>query len=259
MVMQYDAVVLAGGVTPGELKKVAPYENEALIIIGNYPMIYYIMNALRASSRVRRVCVCAPPSVREVLKQDSGLLFAEPGEDAIDSFINGLHRLQEEETTSKVLVLAGDIPFLTTEALDDFVSRCEATEADFYYPVTSKQTNEAKFPGVNRTYVKLQDGTFTGGNLFVIRSSIVDQVVEMGKKQVANRKSPLAMARLLGIGLVWRYLCGQLNIQAVEKRFKKVMGITGISVVSPYAEVGVDVDKQSDLELAERVLGQIMR
>jgi len=257
--LQYDAVVLAGGVTPGELRKVAPYENEALIIIGHYPMIYYIMNAVRASSRVRRVCVCAPPSVREVLKQDTGLIFAEPGADAVDTFLNGLHKLQEEGTTEKVLVLAGDIPFLTTESLDDFVSRCEELEADFYYPLTSKQTNEGKFPGVNRTYVKLKDGTFTGGNLFVVNPSIIDQVVDMGKKQVANRKSPLAMARLLGIGLVWRYLCGQLNIQAVEKRFYKVMGITGRGIISPYAEVGVDVDKQSDLELAEKVLGQISR
>ncbi|MGE5380197.1 MAG: nucleotidyltransferase family protein [Methylocystaceae bacterium] len=257
--IQYDAVVLAGGVTPGELRKVAPYENEALIIIGNYPMIYYIMNAVRASSRIRRVCVCAPPSVREVLKQDTGLLFAEPGEDAVDTFLNGLHRLQEEGTTSKVLVLAGDIPFLTTDALDDFVHRCEMEEADFYYPLTSKQTNEAKYPAVTRTYVKLKDGTFTGGNIFMVRPEIIDQAAEMGKRQVANRKNPLAMARLLGFGLVWRYLCGQLNIHSVEKRFKKVMGITGKGIISPYAEVGVDVDKQSDLELAERVLGQISR
>lgn len=256
---QYDAVVLAGGITPGELKKVAPYENEALIIIGNYPMIYYIMNALRASSMVRRICVCAQPSVREVLRQDSGLIFAEPGIDAIDTFVNGLRKLQEDGITDKVLVLAGDIPFLTTEALDDFVSRCEQVEADFYYPFTSKQTNEAKYPGVTRTYVKLKDGTYTGGNLFVVRPHIIDQVIEMGKKQVANRKNPVAMARLLGIGLVWRYMCGQLNISAIEKRFRKVMGITGKGIVSPYAEIGVDVDKQSDLELAEKVLGQISR
>ena len=44
--MQYDAIILAGGESSSELKKIAPYDNEALIIIGNYPMIYFVYNAV---------------------------------------------------------------------------------------------------------------------------------------------------------------------------------------------------------------------
>jgi len=258
-VNKYDAIVLAGGVTSEELKKVAPYDNEALIIIGNYPMIYYILKSLRASEKVRRICIAAPPAVREVVKGDPDLLFAEAGEDAIATFLNGLERLKEEGTTEKVLVMTCDIPFITKEAIDDLLERCEQLQADFYYPFTSKEANEQKFPGVRRTYVKLKDGIFTGGNLFVIRPEIVPRVIDMGRKQVANRKNPLAMGRLLGLGLVWSYLWGRLTTDAVEKRFNKVLGIRGKGIISPYAEVGVDVDKPSDLELAERVLGGHMR
>jgi len=59
--MQYDAVILAGGVNSSELKKIAPYDNEALIIIGKYPMIYYVYNALRQSSQVRNIVISGPP------------------------------------------------------------------------------------------------------------------------------------------------------------------------------------------------------
>jgi parvulin-like peptidyl-prolyl isomerase len=53
--MQYDAIILAGGESSGELKKIAPYDNEALIIIGNYPMIYYVYQALRQSPAIRNI------------------------------------------------------------------------------------------------------------------------------------------------------------------------------------------------------------
>jgi ABC-type uncharacterized transport system permease subunit len=47
--MAYDAVILAGGESSSDLKKIAPYDSEALILIGKYPMIYYVYHALAAS------------------------------------------------------------------------------------------------------------------------------------------------------------------------------------------------------------------
>ena len=52
--MQYDAVILAGGENSSELRKIAPFDNEALIIIGNYPMIYYVYQALRAVPAINK-------------------------------------------------------------------------------------------------------------------------------------------------------------------------------------------------------------
>lgn len=50
--MAYDAVILAGGESSSELRKMAPYDNEALILIGKYPMIYYVYQALTASPMI---------------------------------------------------------------------------------------------------------------------------------------------------------------------------------------------------------------
>lgn len=254
--MQYDAVILAGGESTSELKKIAPYDNEALIIIGEYPMIYYVFNALRESSRIRNIVISGPvEALRNIFPRQENLYFAASGQDAIESFSNAVNVLQEQsDITEKLLILPTDIPFITTAAIDDFLAQCESIEADFYYPVTSKEVNETKFPGVSRTYVNLKEGTFTGGNLFLIRTSVIGQCLDIGVKLVKRRKNPVAMARLFGFSLVWKFIFKQLGIPTIKRRFYEVTGIKGEAIISQYAEVGVDVDKPSDLNLAQQYL-----
>lgn len=256
--MPYDTVILAGGESSSDLKEMAPYDNEALIIVGNYPMIYYVYRALRASARIDKIIVSGPiDALKNILPRDERLFFVEGGSNAMDSFARAAKVLENIGISTKVLVLPTDIPFITTEAIDDFLNRCEETDDDFYYPVTCREVNEAKFPGVQRTYVRLQDGVVTGGNLFLIRSELIETCLKVGEKLVERRKNPLAMAQLFGFGLVWKYITHRLSIDIAEKRFYQVLGIRGKGIISPYAEVGVDVDKPSDLKLAQERLGKV--
>jgi GTP:adenosylcobinamide-phosphate guanylyltransferase len=256
--MQYDAVILAGGENSSELKKIAPYDNEALIIIGNYPMIYYVYSALRDTASINHIVVSGPvEALRSILPRDERLFFVEGGNSAIETFSHAVTILEEKGISSKVAVLPTDIPFITSEAIRDFLMRCEDTEADFYYPLTSKEVNDCKYPGVIRTYVRLKDGVFTGGNLFLLRSQRISDCLDMGRKMIERRKNPLAMAKLLGWGLAWNYLTGRLSITMAEKRFFEVVGIRGKGIISSYAEIGVDVDKPADLILAQEYLGDI--
>jgi len=256
--MQYDAVILAGGESSSELKKIAPYDNEALIIVGNYPMIYFVYQALLASAAIDKIVVSGPvESLKAILPRDERTLFVEGGRNAMESFAHAVKLLEARGISEKVLILPTDIPFITKEAIEDFLDRCEASDNDFYYPVTCKEVNEEKFPGVERTYVRLQDGVVTGGNLFLIRSALIEKCLEMGLKLVERRKNPLAMARLFGFSLAWKFITHRLSIEMAEKRFYRVMGIRGKGIISPYAEVGVDVDKPSDLQLAQEKLGKV--
>ncbi len=253
--MKYDAIILAGGQSASELKNIAPYDNEALIIIGDSPMIGYVYRALRASQRVGRIIISGPVGdLKSILGQEPGLMFVEGGPSAVDSFANAIKVLKDRNMSPSLLVMPTDIPFITTAAIDDFITKAEAHDADFFYPVTSREVNESKFPGVSRTYVNLREGTFTGGNLFLLRTRVIDKIMTAASELVERRKSPLAMARLFGLGLVLQYLFKRLSIPAVEKRFAEVLGITGKAVISDYAEVGVDVDKPSDLQLAQTYL-----
>lgn len=251
--MQYDAVVLAGGENTGALREAAPYDNEALIMIGRHPMIYYVIKALQQSAYVNRIVISGPvESLQQALQEDEGVFYVEGGENAIDSFSRATHLLKGMNISKSVLVMPVDIPFITPEAINDFINKTENTSGDFFYAVTRREVNEKKFPGVARTYVKLTDGIFTGGNLFLVKSSVIDQALDMAVKLVERRKDPIAMGRLFGLQLVWSYLFKRLSIDMAERRFYKVLGIQGKAVISEYAEVGVDVDKPSDFELAQK-------
>jgi GTP:adenosylcobinamide-phosphate guanylyltransferase len=256
--MQYDAVILAGGENSSELKKIAPYDNEALIIIGNYPMIYYVYSALRATPAINNIVVSGPvDALRTILPKEERLFFVEGGQHAIETFSHAVNVLEEVGISEMVMVIPTDVPFITPEAIRDFLDHCEASEADFYYPITSKEVNNEKYPGVVRTYVRLKEGVFTGGNLFLLRTKLIPACLEMGLKLIQRRKNPLAMAKLFGFGFLLRFLLGRLSIEAAEKKFKKVIGIRGKGIISTYAEVGVDVDKPDDLRLAQEYLGGI--
>ena len=253
--MQYDAIILAGGESSVELKKYAPYDNEALIVIGQYPMIYYVHKALCDSPSVRNIVISGPVDVlTPIFKSNERLFFVNGGNSVIDSLTAGIQLLRQKEISDQLLILPTDIPFITTAAIEDFLRQAENNPAQFHYPVISKEVSEATYPGVKRTYVRLRDGVFTGGNLFLAQDNIIDPVLELARELVARRKKPWSIARLFGVNLFLRFLWGKLTIAAAEKRFNQVTGITGRAIISSYAEVGVDVDKASDLELAQKYL-----
>jgi GTP:adenosylcobinamide-phosphate guanylyltransferase len=256
--MQYDAIILAGGESSSELKKIAPYDNEALIIIGNYPMIYFVYNAVRQCPGIRKIVVSGPvDSLRNILPREELLFFVPSGNNAVESLSNAVELLKKEGTSEKILIMPTDIPFITREAIEDFIEKCEKSQNDFYYPLTSKETNEKSFPGVKRTYVRLKEGVFTGGNLFMVKTQLIDTFLDLALKLVIRRKNPLAIARLFGLGLVWKFITGTLSLVAAEKRFYQVTGIKGKAIISTYAQIGVDVDKPSDLDLAQKYLGDM--
>ena len=93
-----------------------------------------------------------------------------PGRSLLESLNNGLRAIDIEEP---LLVLTSDIPLISKDALEDFLFRCKQKEADVYYSFVPKEINESKYPGVQRTYVKLYEGTFTGGNLVLLSPEVI--------------------------------------------------------------------------------------
>lgn len=157
--------------------------------------------------------------------------------------------------STRVLLVTSDIPMLTTQAVNDFLELCGDMSGDLYYPIISKQVVESKFPTTRRTYVNLKEGVFTGGNIFLINPGVYKKCIENGQKIISLRKSPLGLCKLIGIGFVLKFLLRSLTIAEAEQKVSMLLGrIKGIVVTSRYPEVGVDVDKPTDLNLALRVL-----
>ena len=259
--VQVDAVILAGGLNPKLLKESSGCDSEALITIGNRPMVEYVVNALKHTPEIGRIVIAGHrDNLTTVFGDNSELILVEGGESAVSTLQKGLQALSIQDSgflSRMVLVTAGDIPMITPEAISDFIRQAQKREGDLYYPVVTREASERKYPGVARTYVHLREGEFTGGNLILVNPEIVPRCAFLADKMVERRKNPLALSRLLGWRFVLKFLFRSLSLPEVEAKVSEMLGIKGVAVISDYPEVGVDIDKPGDLQLARQILEAI--
>lgn len=249
MIERVDAVILAGGsgIEEGNPAK-------SMLPLGSRLMVDYVVDALKNCQSVENIVLVGPEELKSYYGPETRCLLALPGATLLESFMSGVDAL--ETSSPWILVCTGDIPFLTTEAVDDYLAQCQKQDVDFYYPIIRKETAERRFPGVRRTYASLREGSFTGGNLLLIRREIIQRCLSTAEEFVRLRKNPAALARLVGFGMLWKYFLGQLTIAEAERRVSHLLGVRGTAVISGYPEIGVDVDKPSDLELARQLVGK---
>lgn len=164
----------------------------------------------------------------------------------------GLKRLSGEK---RVLLATSDIPLLTSRSVDNFLDLCGDMSGDLYYPIIEKNVVEKIFPSTRRTYVRLKEGVFTGGNLFLINPAVYKRCLENGRKIISLRKSPVGLCKIFGFTFLVKFLLHSLTLADAEKKVSKLLGIRGVAVKSEFPEIGVDVDKPGDLELVLKVIG----
>ncbi|MDI3256756.1 MAG: NTP transferase domain-containing protein [Kyrpidia sp.] len=241
-----DAIVLTGGSVSD---KDGP---KALWPIQGRAMVDYVLDALSGAADVDRIAVVgrAAGSVPAAhwLHQSGSIV------DHLRAALSWLGRPRGEH----VLIATCDVPLLTGAMVEDLLHRCRPFDRDLYYPIVRREDCEREFPGMRRTYVKLRDGTFTGGNLFVMKDDVLDRVLPRIDRFVQNRKNPLHLSRELGWSFTARLavsrLVGVLSIDQVEARVTELFAVRACAVVCPYAAIGADVDDREDLGWVIRAL-----
>jgi hypothetical protein len=93
----------------------------------------------------------------------------------------------------------------------------------------------------------------------MIRASTVNANEELWARIVAARKNVFKQAALLGYGNLILLLSRQLTLAGAVKRVTERMDITGKAVISPYAELGMDVDKPHQLEIVRAELAGVQQ
>lgn len=245
------AVVLAGG-PPDEVSALEPgAANKAFVKIGGVALVTRTLQALREARSIGRIIVVAPPAAHG----DPALALADElrpdGEKIRVSLRNGLAGLDPD---ADVLVVASDLPVLTGEAVDDFIARARTRACDLGYGCLEKRVHLAAFPDVPHTWVRLRDGTYCGGGLISIKPRVLSHLEQFIERLGAARKSPIRLARLFGFDMLLKFALGRLSIGDAERRASALLGAPAAGIVSPYAATGVNVDRASDVALAERLV-----
>lgn len=244
-------IVLAGRPNSKALRAAAPdVAWESLIPLAGRPMGAYVAAALAGVKDVEHVVVAGPPALAA-----PGVDVSAPGERLTDSLRGALRRANDTGCTADELVIAtGDAPLLTAVTVAALIEHCRRRGLGFGYPIVARPACEARFPGVRRTYVRLREGVFTGGNCFYLRSAAMARALELLEQVHAHRKHPLRLARMFGLGTVFGVLAGTARLKGLEAAASRLLGCAAGAWVCPDPEIGVDVDDPGDLEICRTAL-----
>lgn len=252
-------MLLAGGRFDDLPPEEEPSKGKGLVSVGGLPMAARALKALVESPAVSRVIMVSPVGKEELTDECwSGVDEVVPaGERLIDSFKVGLEAARDP--TVPAMVVAGDLPLLTSESVTDFVSRCRArSEVSVWYGFLRKQNSEAGFPGVRHTYAPLAEGTFCGAGLFMSRPQALATVYRSLTDLTYARKAPWKLASLLGWGTVLAFLTKNLTIPAAEIAMARLLGGTPCAgIESSYPETAFNVDDYETLQQARRYLEEL--
>jgi hypothetical protein len=112
------------------------------------------------------------------------------------------------------------------------------------------------YPTTRRTWLRMRDGDFSGCNLFLLRTPSASRAVDFWQRLEQQRKSPVAMVRIIGLTALFRYLFKSLTMQAAVRLLGRRVGAKLAIVELPFADAAVDVDKPSDLLLVDKTFAK---
>jgi CTP:molybdopterin cytidylyltransferase MocA len=255
---RFDAVITAGydrnKVDP--LVEITGQPQKVLIEIAGAPMIWHVVRALEESERIGEIVIVgldpkdAPDFGRPIhyVADQGGMTANQRAGAEKAAAINSQNRY--------VLAMAADAPLLTGEMLRWFIDACRPLEYDIYWGIVERTVMEATFPLSKRSYLRLREGRFCSGDLFLVDLEAGLRTHRRMERFFASRKNILQQVRMLGFNVIFNYLIGRLSLKMMLGVVERELGATGEPIHLPFAEVGMDVDKPRHLDHIKRYLAQ---
>lgn len=253
------AVILAGGGLSEDdplrdkLPEGVPV-HKAFLPIGGKPALQWVLDAISAVDQIEGIIITGrtPDEGWASIK----LIHYLPDQGSLTGNARAGLRLSSELAPEwkHTLLASGDIPLITPEMVAWAVDRSQALEADIVYHVITQEAMEARFPGSNRTFVPLKDTRVCGGDLNVLANRIVDSHAELWDRLAEARKSPLKQAAIFGPGVLVGLLMRRFDLKSLASTFSKRLGLDARAEICPYPEMGMDIDKPYQYDLAIKEL-----
>lgn len=253
---QMTAIVLAGDRTKADsLINHSKAGCKAMIDIDGLPMVRRVLNSLRASHVVNKICLAGPEASEVATDEplatwvkDGEILWREPESSPSTSAFHVMESLDPEEA---VLLTTADHPLLTPEIVDAFGRQSLADDVDVVVGLAPHALVLEAYPGIKKTVLRFSDGEFCGCNLFAFITPEGRRAARFWRKIEQQRKKPLVVIGLLGWGAIIRYRLGLLSLEEALAKLSKRLGLRIRPVILPYANAAIDVDSISDLILVK--------
>jgi molybdopterin-guanine dinucleotide biosynthesis protein A len=247
-----DALILAGGEIEAErFPGLDPaVQRKAQIPLLGRPMMEWTAAAVRSCQAVERMVVVGHASLETPGLRELKARVVPEGAGIAANLWAGLEALPGAK---RVLALSGDLPLLTRAALDDLAAN--APEADAVFPYVERADVLAAFAEREWILARTPEGAVTGCSACLFRSESLQANWKWVEALLeARRKSVLGLAGMIGPGFVLKYLVRRLRVAEVERRMSALLHLDGRGYRTRFPELAMDVDKSSDIALAERAL-----
>jgi hypothetical protein len=256
MQTQFDAFISAGydRDKTDPLATLTGQPQKALINLADAPMIWHVARALHESGMIGEIVIVgmepaqAPDFGRPVhYVADQGSMWANLGA--------AVRKLAEINSQNRYIIASNaDTPLLTGDMVRWFIEACQPAEKEVYWAIVKREVMEMTFPGSKRSYLRLREGDFCSGDLFLADLQAALRAHQFTEAFFNQRKNVFQQLRLLGIGTILKFLLRRLSIQDMLGVIKRRLDLTGAPVQTPFAEVGMDVDKPDQLAQVEEYL-----
>jgi GTP:adenosylcobinamide-phosphate guanylyltransferase len=252
------AIITAGGIPqPGE--PLYPYTqggSKALLDICGKPMIQWVVDAICMAQKVEKVIIVGL-SPQDGIHGDKVVDFLPNQGTLLQNLRAGMLKIMKIDPQARhTLVASSDIPAITPEMVDWEIETASRTDLDAYYAIIRKEVMEKRFPNSRRSYTRLKDMQVCGGDMNVIRTMIASGNDLLWERIIAARKNAFKQASLIGYDTLLLLLLRRIDLPRAVERVTRRLNLSAEALLCPYAEIGMDVDKPSQLEMLRADLAE---
>ena len=227
-------MITAGGLVDGDFARTIGTSVKALAPIGGSTMLDRAIDAARGAGAVK-LAVIGGGAVREHCAARVERVI-DASEDGGENVLRALGAW----SGAPLLYLTSDIPFVTAQAVGEFVQRSASYSVTM--PLAKHEVYVHRFPSAPEHVVELGGERVANGNVFFVAPEAIEPLQSWATRFFAARKSKLGMAKLLGPGLLLRFVFGKLTIGAIERKAVRTLGMQVAAIRDAAPELCYDVD-----------------
>jgi GTP:adenosylcobinamide-phosphate guanylyltransferase len=253
-----NALITAGGIPkPGEyLFRETQGKPKALLDIHGKPMVQWVLDAVSGSKQVEDIFIVGLPADTGLTSRKR-LHYIDDQKGAMENVIAGtIALLSQDPRTKTFLMVSSDIPALTTEMVDWVIDQAPQADVDIQYFVIHRQDMEKRYPESRRTFTRFKDVELCSADIFLLKPQKVLNPASHWHDLINARKSPLKQAAIIGFDTLFLMLLRRITLQDAVKTILRRLDLTGRAAFTPFPEMGMDVDKDFQLEVIRKDLAR---
>lgn len=254
---RYTALVLAasrGNLDP--LAKAGGVSHKCFIDIAGRPMLERVVEAVIQAGRFRRIVVgIEAQSIEEAKAILAPLEGAEaieyvPTRETIGASVAAVAR----PDMLPLVVTTGDNALHTGEMVRYFCDSLDGLNEDGAIGLTPASYVLEKYPEGNRAFHRFRDGAFSSCNLYALLTPKSLDGARIFNSGGQFGKKPKRLIGAFGLFAFLLYKSRLFTLRTVMKALSRTLGLRTAPVLMPFAEGPIDVDRQVDWDLANRIV-----